>query len=222
MGYLIRPRFLPFLHFLQRTSHEILFLFLGMAFQFLPTIRRAVQNDNDAIGQLIVEFDYVVFQECEKKAAHGADKSGSDLKQEVWLRVVTKIHQFEVRGDDELIARAQFINWLRRTASNTLINLHERSERQRRNPGDAIEGYGQTGETAGKEKTPSNNVSWEEQQRRIRDYLNKLPEETRQLLHLVFYENQSLREAAKRLNLSYECARGLLRRTLDAMGRELE
>ena len=137
------------------------------------------------------------------------EHAAEDLLQEVFLRVWTRAEQWNGQG--------AFKGWLFRIATNTALN-HLRSQRRRpQQPLEAAENF----EAEGDPDTPAwliDNASLgpdqalevSEQSARLQQIIRDLPEEKREVFHLVHQMEMSLREAADELGIPEGTAKSRL------------
>jgi RNA polymerase sigma-70 factor (ECF subfamily) len=156
----------------------------------------------------------------------------TDLAQEAWLRAWQKLDQFEGGADDEQ-TWALFRAWLARIVERLGLNAARGGRaRKRRPPGgsllplaDALAPGGSNGaarEPAAADPTPSAAAAAAEQARRVREALQALPDDVgRTILLARFTEGLSLREIARRLQVSHEHVRAHYHAALRRLEREL-
>jgi RNA polymerase sigma-70 factor (ECF subfamily) len=142
-----------------------------------------------------------------QRPPRGADFS--DIVQEVHLRVFQRFPQF--RGDSVPQLRA----WVRMILRNMVVdgyrgrNVHEEDGGSRFPdlPGDAT--------------TPSEVVHRGEQQARLYEALDRLPERQRLVFELRFYEGLSFEEVAQSMGVKVGNARVLMVRATEKLRKEL-
>jgi RNA polymerase sigma-70 factor (ECF subfamily) len=132
------------------------------------------------------------------------DAAAQDLVQEVFLRVWTRAEQWDGRGS--------FKAWLYRIATNLALN-HLRSVRRRREqplavPDDWDDDGGEDEEStvpawmmAAPALGPDVALELAERRERIRRLVGRLPEEKREVFHLVHEMELSMQDAADELGI---------------------
>ena len=101
---------------------------------------------------LVAQFSGVIRHECAKFGIRDdADLSQSDLMQEVYLQVWTKVYQFRGGEHDQQIALA-FESWIRKTARSTLSNLYRNRDAQKRKPDQSIQSFDEGGQPYGRSR----------------------------------------------------------------------
>lgn len=89
-------------------------------------------------------------------------------------------------------------------------------------PTGASTSQGSAIDPADSELSPSQNVQADEQARRVRDRLARLPDPTdREIVRLRFFEGLSLRQIADRLQLSYDQVRDRYQHSMRRLERDL-
>ena len=185
---------------------------------FCQLLRRAQSGNSAAQGDLLLQLRPCVVQVCrETGVPGGADLSTSDLVQEVWLRVLEKLGQFQGAEDDQPAA-AMFYNWVRVTARGVVLNLHDARDAQRRKPpgrgvrldlpgDDDTSAPGGDVLPAAGEGTPSEIVMAAEEAQRTRDAIDGLNNLDREIIRGQFFRGESLRAISEQLGISYDKAR---------------
>ena len=129
------------------------------------------------------------------------DAAAQDLVQEVFLRVWTRAEQWDERGP--------FKAWLYRIATNLALN-HLRSLRRRsEQPLETTDNWGEGEEEStlpawmidASALDPDAALELAEQQRLYQRLVERLPEEKREVFHLVHEMEMSLRDAADALGI---------------------
>jgi RNA polymerase sigma factor (sigma-70 family) len=170
-------------------------------------ILRAQTGDSQALSLIIDHFGYIVEAACARiDIEDAAELSRSDLKQEVWLRVWSKIQSFECCNDADRVAPI-FGSWLKTTARNVVLTVMERQRAKKRgfgqnyasiNPQDiALEGN----------KTASGILATEEELLRLKAALDGLPAIDARIISMKFRESKTLHEIAAMTSLTFEQVR---------------
>jgi RNA polymerase sigma-70 factor (ECF subfamily) len=164
--------------------------------QLMDGVRR---GDEAAFAALMARYDDPLRRHLASVVRDAA--AAEDLTQEVFLRLWTRAEQWECRG--------AFRAWLFRIATNLALN-HLRSVRRRREEplaqpaGDLdTEGEATLPDRLVDALAPDPAAALEahEQMARIRDLLELLPLEKREVVRLVHEEDLEIREVAERLSI---------------------
>lgn len=168
-------------------------------------VRRAQGGDREAFGDLfdlhrprLVDFIRSRLGEG-LRGRVGVD----DLCQETFLKALRSIGEFAPRGEDSLF------RWLAGIAGNLILDA---AKRARRGPSPLPEE-----EMAAEGLSPSKALRREERFDRLRDALERLPPEYRQVIRLARIEKVPLCEVAAILGRTPEAARKLLWRALRSL-----
>jgi RNA polymerase sigma-70 factor (ECF subfamily) len=202
---------------------------------FRDLVRRAQAGDPAAVERLLA----VIRPHLESRAARCADparaaESTSDLVQEAWLRAWRKLDRFRGLADDDEQTLAAFLAWIGKLLRHLGLSRRRDSNRKRRRPPRALVSLdgavpgsstnpGKAVEPAAAQPTPSADVRASERARLVLQALAELPDEKdREIVRLSFFEGQSLRQIAERLQLSYDAVRTRFRSSLRRLGHRLE
>jgi RNA polymerase sigma-70 factor (ECF subfamily) len=157
-------------------------------------------GDREAFGRL---FDLcrdrvysVAFGICGDRAV------AADVSQEVFMKLLTRITQFE--------GRASFATWLYRLTVNTAVDHHRAARRTTALPDEVVDGRRQDHE-----------YERAERRRRVERAVQALPERLRAPLVLRHIEGLSYSEIAAVLDLSAGTVASRLSRALARLSREL-
>jgi RNA polymerase sigma factor (sigma-70 family) len=199
---------------------------------FQELIRQAQTGDRAAMDRVLSLLRPHLEQLARRYADPArASASASDLVQETELRVWQKLDQFRGGEDDEQTL-ALFRGWVGQTMQRLGLNARRDRKTRRRapsqpivrldapKPGTSADKDGL--DLAGREPTPSGDLRTAEQARLVQAALAKVPDEAdRTLLQLRFFEGLSLREAARRVGISYDKARDRFRVCMRHLEEEL-
>lgn len=185
--------------------------------EFEKLLGDAKAGDTVALTSLMSQFNVDVRAECfDIQLFEGNDLSGSDLQQEAWFRVWSKLYQFEGISDSD-VCRAMFRKWIRQTARRVMINLVEARRAQKRHPGKPIrpleanyndDNENQIAENQDRNETPSRIVSDREEANRVRAAINQLDDEIdRQIIKLSFLEGFPLKKVSELMDMNYDRVR---------------
>jgi RNA polymerase sigma factor (sigma-70 family) len=169
-------------------------------------LNQALEGDQQAVEQIIREFGWVVDQECRRFClAAPADLSVSDARQEIWLKIWSRLDGFEPADPD--FARPQFANWIRTLSNRVILGLIEKRNAKRRSPEGRIFSL-ENVELEAHDRTASSIVNDEEQREKLHDAIESLSSaESKKIVVMCFHEGLSLRQIAGRLSISYDQVR---------------
>jgi RNA polymerase sigma-70 factor (ECF subfamily) len=161
-------------------------------------VRRILERDGRAFEALFERYGEMIRRYLARMVQDNA--IAQDLVQEVFLRVWTRADQWDGRGS--------FKAWLYRIATNLALN-HLRSARRRKEQPLEI-----AGEWDGADENavpvwvintgtpePEDVLEMAERHNRYRRLVDRLPEEKREVLHLVHEMEMSLQDAADELGI---------------------
>ena len=190
---------------------------------FSSLVARSQNGDEDALRVLISRFESVVETQCSRFTDQfGGDLSRSDLLQEVWLRVWSRIHQFTGVADGQ-VSQMMFRKWLRQTARHVILNVLEARAADKRQPenGRTICGAESLPGTESSQ-SPSRIAGRLEAHEQVRQAIQELTDtDVRQVIDLFFFEGRSLWQISERLELSYDKVRHRFHRALHDLQRVL-
>jgi RNA polymerase sigma-70 factor (ECF subfamily) len=147
----------------------------------------------------------------------------SDLVQETFLEAQRLFPHFEGGSDAELRA------WLRCLLLHRAAKLGRRYQSTRKRQlsrevplGHAGSADARAGQLAAPVPTPSVQVMADEQARRLRDAIARLPDDYRQVMALRYQEGMAFEEVGRRLGRSADAARMLWARAVERLKHELQ
>ncbi len=189
-------------------------------------MRQAQDGDQAAIDDLFARLLPYVERVVRSPTLHlGPEDSARDLAQTACLRVLVKLHQFQgadaAPTDDD--AWGLFSGWVRRIVHNVRRNDH-----RDRDPTVPLQppADGSTSrpgsDPPSPDKSPSSFVRSDEKSRLVLQALGKLPEETREIVRLRFFEGLSLRDIEQRLPLTYDQIRERYKLGMSRLRKELK
>ena len=166
-------------------------------------VARSKAGDADAFGAIYDRFqpEIVRYLTYRMRTAEGAE----DLAQQVFLKAWQAIPRYEDRG-------VPFKAWLYRMAHNQMVDYF-----RTRRPTTDLEGVDLPEESEAEQR-----VLVQETHERLRDAMERLSEDHREVLTLRFLLEKSAREAGEVMGRKEVTIRGLQMRALQALRRELE
>jgi RNA polymerase sigma factor (sigma-70 family) len=200
---------------------------------FAVDIRWAAAGDADAWQRLVTRFRPVFERIADEfYIAETPELSAADLTQEAWLRVYQVLPQFVGHQDDEATER-MFLQWLRQSARNAMLNIMAARRTQRRQPSTPIRRLDaedpNTEQPAGAAAVPSADASPSSIHRRndersqVQAAIAEIPDSVdRQIIEASFVAGESLNKIATQLGLPYDDVRKRFHRTLDFLQSRLE
>jgi RNA polymerase sigma-70 factor (ECF subfamily) len=183
-----------------------------------PLRRRSVAADPDLADVLAAQADRAAFGALYRRYVDGVygysfyllgdHHDAEDVTERTFLAALAAIDRFRDEG-------ATFRAWLFRIAHNQLVNALRRRGRHRTAPLDAVA-------EAGVDDDPAGHVARAEESRRLRDALEALPEDRRQVIVLRFVDGLSAAEIGAVLKRSEGAVRVLQHRALRQMAELLD
>lgn len=182
-------------------------------------VERARLGDVDAFEALVSQYERKVYNLAYRLTGNPED--ASDLAQEAFVRVYQSLADF--RGD------SSFATWLYRIVSNACRDELRRRQRQRTVPldlpvdsedGEMVRQY------ADDSDGPDQTLERRELQRLVRETIETLDEDHRQVLILRDFQDLSYQDIAELLNVSLGTVKSRINRARNALkeklARELE
>jgi RNA polymerase sigma-70 factor (ECF subfamily) len=205
---------------------------MGEPLGFHELLQRAQSGERAALEDLMAEFGPLVRCICfDYEDAAASEISTSDRTQEVWMRVLIKLHQFQGADDDEL-TKAKFRSWLRKITRTVLVNLYDAHRaKQRQPPGQRLPLDDRNDDDSLRpgglapvddDLSPSARVCANDQAERLHHELNRIPAQEREILRLRFFEDLSLRQISEVLNETYDRVRARFRKSLELLQLRME
>lgn len=148
----------------------------------LELVLLAQTGDRNAFGELVKEFENVVFAVVFRRLRNRAE--AAEVTQEVFLRAMRKINQ--------LREPERFAGWLKRIAVRMAIN---RAVRRPRETMQAPETFGGLSATR---QAPLEDILQSEQAGQVREGICQLRPLDRETLLAFYFEGQSLKEMSER------------------------
>jgi RNA polymerase sigma-70 factor, ECF subfamily len=179
-------------------------------------LRRAQCGDADALGQLLEYQRAELRQHADRllDARIRARVDASDLVQQTCLSVHKQIRDFA--GSDP----AQFVAWVRQIHEHNVQNaIREHLHADRRAAG-RDRSLREVDVADAEAATPSQRLTREEDSRRLREILDRLPPREREALRLRYVEGRSLAESADAMQITRDALLWLLKRGLQHARRE--
>ena len=139
----------------------------------------------------------------------------SDVVQDAYLAAFLDLGGFEHRGD------GSFARWLRQILEHKILNEVRRHDGvARRDARREVEIATEGGPTSG-DPSPSAEVIAAEQAAAVREAVDELPEDYREVIRLVHHEGLTLTDAGARMGRSADAARKLYGRAIERMAERL-
>ena len=150
----------------------------------LELVLRAQAGDREAFGELVKEFETVVFAVVFRRLRNRSE--AIEVTQEVFMRAMRKL--------DQLREPERFVGWLKRIAVRMAIN------RAVRRPREIVQAPEAFGGVSGKRQAPLEDVLQAEQAGQVRDGICQLRPLDRDTLLAFYFEGQSLKEMSVRFS----------------------
>lgn len=172
--------------------------------------RFVAQEDKEAFGQLFLRYERTVLNLTWRLLGHREE--AEDIKQETFLRALTKAEQF--RGD------CSFKTWLLRIAYNLCYSVLRR--RQRRPEAEPLEALNVEPQEEQVDANPEASLMRRELAVQVQKALQALPEHHRTLIVLRELEGLSYDEIAEALGCSRNAVKVRLYRAREALRKKME
>jgi RNA polymerase sigma-70 factor (ECF subfamily) len=144
-----------------------------------------------------------------------ARMDGSDVAQEVHARIWQEFVEFKGQSVPELRA------WIDKILQHHITDCRRHHGAGKRDAGREVGGSDPFSDLAGQGTTPSQGAMRNEQQARLDEALEQLPENQREVFRLRFCEGLSFEEVAHRVGVTASNARVLMVRAMDRLRNEL-
>jgi RNA polymerase sigma-70 factor, ECF subfamily len=184
-------------------------------------LAQARKGDKQALGTLLARLRPWVRHEAQGELGQrlGARLDGSDIAQEVHLRALEGFAGF--RGDSV----PQLLRWVDEILQNYINDCRRRHGAGKRDAGAEVAGaelFPALRPPLRKEATtPSQGAMRHEDQARLAEALQDLPEQQRRVFCLRFYEGLPFEEVARRVGVTVGNARVLMVRATERLRTEL-
>jgi RNA polymerase sigma-70 factor (ECF subfamily) len=162
-----------------------------------------LRGGETAAGEVLVRRYYAPLMRYLQRLA-GSDHLAEELHQQTWLSVLDHIEKF----DPAASGQGGFKAWLFRIATNKANDLWRSRGRERA----AKEGLRLISETEG--PAAGSRMEGTEQELRLREAIDKLPEPQRQVLLLRYYSNLKFVEIAELLGCPLNTALGRMHKAM--------
>ena len=181
----------------------------------------ARRGSKKALGELLEKYrNYLILIARQELDAKVRAKGGaSDLVQETFLEAQRDFAQFQGDREEELLA------WLKQLLHNNLVNFARRyragKRRVSREASLDARSPSRRPDPPAPGPAPDEHAAAEEQSRRVRDALARLPGNHRRVLLLRCRDNLSFEEIGKRMKRSTNAAQKLWARAVERLEREM-
>ena len=145
----------------------------------------------------------------------GARVDCSDITQDVHIRVWQRLDQF--RGDSV----PQLLAWVGKMIDNAVTDCFRHHGAEKRDAGAEAAGTDPCPALSAKGTTPSQGAMRNEDQARLSEALQELPEQQRLVFWLRFYEGLPFEEVAQKVGVTVGNARVLMVRATERLRNEL-
>jgi len=174
-------------------------------------LENAKNGDRQAVDAIVAQFSDVIDRECKKFGYWTEpDWSHSDMVQDVFLRVWSRLDQFH--GSNSIDFRTALVVWLKRTTRSVLINLHRDRSAKKRKPDQPPKPFNEETQVFvsgnGKANSPSSIFTRKENANQLNTVLfSQLDSESVQILMMKIVDGFSFKQIAERLDLTYDKVR---------------
>lgn len=177
-------------------------------------LKKAAAGDAEAFEQLVLQYQTAVYNLCLRMT--GDPEDAADMTQESFLKAWRNLDSFQ--------GNSAFSTWLYRLASNTCLD-HLRSVKRKPRLSLVMEdedGEAQELEVADPAPTPEEQVIALDEQSRLKEALQALDEEQRQILILRAVNGLSYSEIAEVLALKEGTVKSRLARAREQLRKKLQ
>jgi RNA polymerase sigma-70 factor (ECF subfamily) len=210
---LISKKLEKFVGFLPANGPAVGLMILASLMAPLPLdqcLVRACTGDADAVGQLLdqqrVELRKLAEEQLPALLQQRID--ASDVVQQTCLSVFRDIREFDGRDP------AQFVAWVRKIHERNIQNaIRDQLQTQRRAAERESPGTEPTG-VPDPAPSPSELVRQDDERQKLLGVLLQLPEDEQAVLRLRYWEDCTLAEICRRLNLSRDAAAWTMHKAL--------
>lgn len=171
------------------------------------------QGNREAISQLLERHSRRLREYIRMMVKD--DELAADLTQEVLIKVVRVID--EGRYTD----KGRFLPWMMRIAHNRVLD-HFRSQKQTKTVSESNAGYDILGSARFAEQSVEDNIISDQIANEIRDLVEELPEEQREVVKMRYYAGLSFKDIAEQTDVSINTALGRMRYALINMRRMIK
>ncbi|HPF40629.1 MAG TPA: sigma-70 family RNA polymerase sigma factor [Phycisphaerae bacterium] len=188
-------------------------------------LAQARKGDREALATLLNDHAQRLLASVRAELGERARQrlESQDVMQEVYLDVLRNIDSFVDRGADSFLA------WLRRIAVNRICDVDRRHFRTQKRAGEARMGdlggdesmLGLLDVVSASMTAPSQAVDRTDRVRRLRDALNALEEDHRDVIRYRYLQQLSVTETAARMDRSDRAIRSLCVRALIRLREQL-
>jgi RNA polymerase sigma-70 factor (ECF subfamily) len=160
---------------------------------------RARDGDIEAASELVSLFYERVYGWFRRLTGHDAD--AADLTQKTFCKVWRSLESFQ--------GRSSFSTWLHGIGHHVYVDWR----RQRRPPEDAAEDWWQTRAAGG--RSPFEDMAERDAASLLYRLVEQLDDDTRQTVHLHYYEGLSIAQTAEALGVATSTVKYRLRQAID-------
>jgi RNA polymerase sigma-70 factor (ECF subfamily) len=180
-------------------------------------LNEARRGSQQALGTLLAWLRPWVRQQAQYLLGQRlrARLDGSDIVQEVHLRAFEHFDQFQGASVPQLVA------WLEQILRNIITDCRRRHGAEGRNVDAEVAGGDLFPGLPADATTPSQGAMRNEQQARLSEALQRLPEKQRLVFQLRFNEGLPFEDAARRAGVTLGNARVLMVRAIESLRSEL-
>lgn len=164
-----------------------------------------MQGDKSAISTLIDKYNRRV-RDYLRMMVKDVDLA-DDIAQETFIKVVSVIDEGRYKDN------GKFLSWVLRIAHNKALDYF-RSQKNNNSVSESSAGYNVLGTLKYAEKTIEDNMIGEQIDADVRNLVELLPDEQREVVMLRYYSDLSFKEIAEQTGVSINTALGRMRYAL--------
>lgn len=175
-------------------------------------VELAVSEDPEAFGEIVNRWERKIFALC--YGMLGREDEAKDAAQEAFINAYRNLEKF--RGD------AKVSSWLHRIAVNQCLTKKRREKTRSETFLDEEKNEEEKYFVAPASQTPSSRFESNEKTRAVRQVINSLPEDLRQIVVMKEFEEMTFQEISETLALPLSTVKSRLYTALKQMRMKLE
>ena len=175
-------------------------------------VELAVSENTEAFGEIVNRWERKIFALC--YGMLGREDEAKDAAQEAFINAYRNLSKF--RGD------AKVSSWLHRIAVNQCLTKKRREKTRSETFLDEEKNEQERYFVAPDDHSPSNEFESSEKTRTVRQVINSLPEELRQIVVMKEFEEMTFQEISDTLGIPLSTVKSRLYTALKQMRMKLE
>lgn len=153
-------------------------------------VKRIVAGEKEAFKEIIKEYELHVYRVIYSILKH--PKNTEDMMQEVFVKIYVSLPRYDGRG---------FKTWITRIAVNQAIDFKRQEQRMKEKLTQSIDQESFEQKATLSSQTIEDEILKRENRDYLRDYLNKVPKNYKDILVAYYIEEKSYQEIANEQNM---------------------